>query len=367
MSYYVKRGNTFSVSSDNALDIHSKLPANNYIIKHNKNTDEFFLELTEEFKPISKFYGDTVKNADRIINTYLDRTVNTGVMLTGEKGSGKTLLAKTISTKCNALDIPTIIINQPYVGDAFMKFIQDIDQPCVILFDEFEKVYIDDTQEFVLTLLDGIINGRKLFVFTCNNKYKVDSNMKNRPGRIYYMLEFAGLDKDFILEYCNDNLINKEYTDKVSVVASIFSSFNFDMLKALIEEMNRYNESPQEALRLLNTKPEFDDSGLYTVDISVNGIAAIKVSPAQWDTNPLKMDDRSFGYALPTDTDKVPKESNDDYDDYGDRWSNIRLSGSEVSHVNASNGIFIFNRPNNVVVTFTRKSLVPLNYHHLAV
>lgn len=367
MSYYVRRGNIFSVSSDNALDIHSKLPANNYIIKYNKNTDEYFLELTEDFKPISKFYGDTVKNADRIINTYLDRTVNTGVMLTGEKGSGKTLLAKTISTKCNALDIPTIIINQPYVGDTFMKFIQDIDQPCVILFDEFEKVYIEETQEFVLTLLDGIINGRKLFVFTCNNKYKVDSNMKNRPGRIYYMLEFAGLDKDFILEYCNDNLINKEYTARVSVVANIFSSFNFDMLKALIEEMNRYNESPQEALKLLNTKPEFDDSGLYTVDITVNGVAAINVSPAQWEENPLKLDDRNFGYGLPIGANNVVSESNNSCGDFGDGWFHIRLSGSEVSYVNASSGIFIFNRPNNVAVTFTRKSPAPFNYHHLTV
>ena len=69
---------------------------------------------------------------------------------------------------------------------------QDIEQPCIILFDEFEKVYDDQDQEKALTLLDGVFPSRKLFIMTVNNKWRVNEHMRNRPGRIYYMLDFAG-------------------------------------------------------------------------------------------------------------------------------------------------------------------------------
>ena len=50
-----------------------------------------------------------------------------------------------------AQDVPTIVINAPWKGDKFNTFIQAIEQPCAILFDEFEKVYDRDDQEKILT------------------------------------------------------------------------------------------------------------------------------------------------------------------------------------------------------------------------
>ena len=63
------------------------------------------------------------------------------VLLAGEKGSGKTLLTKYISMEVAKQGIPTIVINQALHGERFNTFIQAIEQPCVILFDEFEKIY----------------------------------------------------------------------------------------------------------------------------------------------------------------------------------------------------------------------------------
>ena len=78
--------------------------------------------------------------------------------------------------------------------------------------DEFEKTYTKEGKNYqakILTLFDGVYSSKKLFLLTCNDKSKMDSHMLNRPGRLYYLLEFHGLDQAFIREYCEDNLIRK--------------------------------------------------------------------------------------------------------------------------------------------------------------
>lgn len=287
-TFYLKKGNTYTPTDSNAVDIRERLPAGNYIVQEDMFKN-LYLEQIDSFTFTGKRYGDNEKNTDRIMRTFLDRPAATGVMLTGEKGSGKSLLAKSISMRGYELDIPTLVINRPVGGDVFAKFIQDIEQPCIILFDEFEKVFDRDDQEAILTLLDGVFPSKKLFVMTCNDSYRVDSHMKNRPGRIYYMLEFFGLSHEFIIEYCQDNLNNKQYIDQVCKVAGLFDQFNFDMLKALVEEMNRYNESPQDAVQMLNAKPNLGSSSDFSVELVVDQqpIDKDRLVDSTWNGNPL--------------------------------------------------------------------------------
>ena len=241
MTRFIKNGTSFMVASDESMDVRDMLPPGNYTVKEMPMGGPLYLEHIDDFNRPSKVYGDCLKNTDRVIRTFMDRPNATGVMLTGEKGSGKTLLTKNIAIELAKQGVPTIVINAPWHGDKFNSFIQTITQPCAILFDEFEKVYDRDEQEAILTLLDGVFPTKKLFLLTCNDKYRVDYHMRNRPGRVYYMMEFKGLDVNFIREYCEDNLKNKNHIDKVCNFTSLFGQFNFDMLKALVEEMNRYN------------------------------------------------------------------------------------------------------------------------------
>jgi hypothetical protein len=354
MSYFLKSGTTFRVSSREAMDLHEALPPGNYTVKFDQMTSSFYLEQIDSFEVGGRLYGRTPALAQRILTTFQDRTASTGVMLSGEKGSGKTLLARLLSVSAHALGMPTIVINSPWCGDQFNAFLQMIDQPCVILFDEFEKVYDRDDQEKMLTLLDGVYPSKKLFVLTCNDKWRVDQHMRNRPGRIYYMLEFRGLDLAFVREYCEDNLVNKTHIDSVCTVSTVFDQFNFDMLKALVEEMNRYNETAQQAMEMLNAKPEFSNDINYAVTLQPLGqdIDSKLVETTTWHGNPLTQS-LALDYKLYAD----PGSKDSDWD-----WETCKFTQGDLRQIDSNKGRFVFVNAQGDRVTLSRVQDTKFNY-----
>lgn len=282
---FVQSGKIFRFNDNTANVVHPTLPAGNYVVQVDPHGN-FYLATADSFESPGKLYGDVIKNTSRVLNTFMDRPSGTGVLLSGEKGSGKTLLAKNIVSEAAKLGIPTLIINTPFAGDGFNKFIQSIFQPTVVFFDEFEKVYDSEQQEQMLTLLDGSFPSKKLFLLTCNNKWRVDDHMRNRPGRVYYSIDFGGLTPAFVEEYCIDNLKDKTWVKKVVTFSGFFNMFNFDMLKALVEEMNRYNEPPELAAKMLNAKAEYG-TDRYTVELFYNNVAIPDAEPSLWQGNPI--------------------------------------------------------------------------------
>ena len=359
MSYFLKSGNTFRVSSKEAMDLHDTLPAGNYVVKEMPMDGPLYLEHIESFEIKGKRYGDLDKNTDRILNTFMDRSASTGVMLAGEKGSGKSLLAKNLAIEAaKRMEIPCIVINAPWVGDKFNAFMQMIEQPCMVLFDEFEKVYDSDDQEKALTLLDGVFPSKKLFVLTCNDKWRIDQNMRNRPGRLYYMLDYKGLDANFIMEYCADNLKSElqHHAEKLCQIASLFNQFNFDMLKAAVEEMNRYNEEPQDALRMLNVKPEFDSGNAFTMKVIKDGeeVKTTDMETFEWKGNPLQ-----------GQVSVHVKEYEDEKDEDGDfdwNWKNIKFDPSHIKKIDSQSGKFVFANSEGVQLVLSKVNDRSYNY-----
>lgn len=287
-SCYLKSGKRYNVTDEIELDLHTVLPCGTYTVKQLQPSGEYVLVKIDNFVIEHKIYGKTSKHCNRIVRTYQERrkkktNKSTGVLLAGEKGSGKTLLAKLISIEAaKTYNIPTIVINEPLCGDGFNEFIQMIHQPAVIIFDEFEKVYKNQgmmtydgsgnggtTQDKILTLLDGVYPSSKLFIITCNEMNMLNDNLLNRPGRIYYSLEFHGVDDEFIAEYCEDNLNDTTHIPTIITISKFFSSFNFDILQSLVEEMNRYDESPAEALEYINANPKHSGQKEYNVQLYV--------------------------------------------------------------------------------------------------
>lgn len=255
--------------------VEENLPAGVYSLHIDKDIGFFFVKEDSFILP-TKIYGNAAKLADRIFNTYLTRVnegKSTGVKLEGEKGSGKSLLMKLIACKAISLNMPVILINRPFVGDEFNKLIVSLGKT-IIFFDEFEKVYTEkDHQNALLTLLDGGFQSTALFLFSLNDYSVISNALNNRPGRIWYSKKYKGLDKDFIIEYVQDNLPEPEkHLLTILAYTNQFDAFNFDMLSALIQEMKRYDETAIEASEFLGfTKSfSFKSPKTWTVTVTCN-------------------------------------------------------------------------------------------------
>lgn len=275
--FFVKQGTDWFLTNETFFDVRKKLEPRNYSLRFDNFRKQYFLVETNPFSIPEKVYGSLFKNTERFINTFKDREKSTGILLYGEKGSGKTLLSHYICAECNKIEMPTIIITEPFLTDSgnridyFTEFLQSIEQNCIFLFDEFEKVFDEEAQENILSFLGGINFTKSLFLFVANDKFRINQFMFNRPERIYYKMKFSGLEYDFIKEYCEEKLVDKTKLDSCIQIASTFYSLNFDMLKAIVEEVNRYNEFPNEALKLLNVELEDKDAQFDIFIVDKNG------------------------------------------------------------------------------------------------
>lgn len=361
MSFYLKDGELLWPTQEGVYDVRNNLPVGTYTVGSHPMRGWYLKPITD-FNITGKIYGKTTAQADRILNTFQTRPHSTGVLLNGEKGSGKTMLAKMISQKAAEKGMSTLVINTAFCGDSFNTFIQSINEPCVIVFDEFEKVFDEKEQEATLTLLDGVYPTKKLFVLTVNDKYRVNTHMRNRPGRIFYMLDFKGLDAAFISEYCNDNLINKAYTPQVCRLTLLFESFNFDMLKALVEEMNRYDESPNQSMEMLNAKPYEAGYTRHNVTITVGGkkLTAGEYYPSSIRGIPIAQEMLEFNIR------KTPKEGQD-VDEAG--FEEFEVTQHQLKNVDPEQGTFTYvlneGEENQIVFVIAKEAVKASTYSYL--
>lgn len=251
---YATEGRITRLFDGHCPDLHPKLRPGIYAVSRHPMTGEFFLEFDRDrFSMPDRLFGNISARSEKILKTFWSRNKSTGVFLCGEKGCGKTLLAKSIANNSN---LPVILIDAPYRGPAFNKFIASLDEEAVIFFDEFEKIYAPTEDEPnptapLLSLFDGVFSKRKLFLMTANTN-KLDPNMIERPGRIYYSIEYKCLDKESIRDYLNIYLDNKDHIKDVLDLVDFGKQFNFDLLATLVEEMNRFDETVYEAMETLN-------------------------------------------------------------------------------------------------------------------
>jgi len=245
------RDHTIINLEDRLPEVLDELPVATYALKIDV-TGKLFLEQIEDFKMPEKLFGTVGNTAERVLNTYKDRTGVTGMLLTGEKGSGKTLLGKKVALDLMAQGQPVIVVNIPISGDTFGIFLQKLGKPVTLFFDEFEKTYgREEHQNGLLTILDGVYPIKMLAILTSNDSSKMISPLLDRPGRVYYKIDYKGLEYAFIMEYAAEKLRNKDHLAELGRLATM-ADLNFDQLQALIEEMNRYDESVKDAVQLLN-------------------------------------------------------------------------------------------------------------------
>lgn len=268
----IKDGNIYSVMQGNSFDIQEQLPTKIFILGISKNGYFLEEEQNSKFNLVDKFYGEIENQTNRIISTFKIFERNLGVLFSGPKGLGKSLTIRNVCEKCIKDGIPVILIKEN-LGN-ITDFIQKIVQPCVIVFDEFEKIYQNDmrnnkddinTQNDMLDLFDSSLSGKKLFLLSCNDCNKISEFLLARPGRIHYHFKFERIKIDEIREYCNDNL-KKEYSniiEDICYLSTQISNFSYDMLKAVVFEINNYGSSIKEAREILNI--DSNDTSYYEI------------------------------------------------------------------------------------------------------
>jgi energy-coupling factor transporter ATP-binding protein EcfA2 len=251
--------------------IREDLPVGTYSIQVHPTSGSLFLRHEDNMVIPEKIYGKNSGYSARIIRMFeRNDKKNTGVMLVGEKGAGKTLLAKQISSILRGKNISTYIVNSALHGPSFNAFLSSIPRG-LVLFDEMEKVYDKEDQESLLTTFDGTVQTTHLMIVAANDKWALDRNFENRPGRLHYWIEYKGIDSEAIEEYCTDHLNQKNEIPKIVSLAEYLGMFTFDMLVSLVREMNIQELPTEEAMDILNIREDSWHKSHYSHTVKCEG------------------------------------------------------------------------------------------------
>lgn len=152
-----------------------------------------------------------------------------GILLVGERGNGKTLMAKALSSEIN---IPFYSIGDELNDDTTVKSIRDVfsearkNAPCVIFIDEIDKLdnsekviggsFLNESSPLIrelLTQMDGFkTNSGILVIATANSLFQLNSSLL-RSGRFDRIIEIRMPNKNerkLLFEYYSKNKKLKE-------------------------------------------------------------------------------------------------------------------------------------------------------------
>ena len=242
MSEFVKIGKEIKIKP-NGLD-YDLIPGKVYDLLYDDFNCCSYLQENGELnmpKRLYKFKGDDnfIKRCITYFNSDIS-TETTGVLLSGLKGSGKSVLAKRIAIESN---LPIVIVNSQYRLRYLNSFFKNIKTPTCIIFDEFEKNSYYWPTEQILDFLDGVQStSKKLVLFTCNNTDKFNDNLLDRTSRIRYWRTYDIKDNYvFIRELIKDKGL--ENIDELeSFILKNMKVISFDNINSFLEEYKLFKD-----------------------------------------------------------------------------------------------------------------------------
>ena len=262
---------------DDSMQTHNQLPAQAYLACFDQQSGPF-LKKYSDLKVSEKVYGVHLEKVDKVLNSFKIFNRNLGVILSGDKGIGKSLFSKLLSIKAIESGYPLIIINSYFPGIG--EYLAEIDQEIVVLFDEFDKTFElserggrdnnaekGSPQTEMLTLFDGIAQGKKLFIVTCNDINSLSKFIVNRPGRFHYHFRFEYPTAAEIEEYLIDSLDTDKAKEEIKNVVAFSqkTKLNYDCLRSIAFELNlglTFKEAIQD-LNILNLECERYTLAMY--------------------------------------------------------------------------------------------------------
>lgn len=228
-----------------------------YTIECTREEGFFLVNIGDKYTIPEKTYGNHKQAAIRVIKTHESKSGNTGVLLTGLKGTGKSLFVKIISNLVIEKGIPVIQINKAFQGEDIFTFVENIGE-CALVFDEFGKNYSSyrgdrsPSQVGLLSLLDGLTNSKRLHLFTENNTSDISEFLINRPGRVHYHFKYNRLSNAVIEELCKDSGLPEDIIAEMLSLSNRLKVLSFDIVKCLIAEWKLYGGKIQDHIGILN-------------------------------------------------------------------------------------------------------------------
>lgn len=210
---------------------------------------------------------------NRVVSTYRRIGKQMGVLFSGYSGSGKTVLAKRIAMKlCLEDKLPIILVD----GESISKLkyaMMALQQRAIFFIDEYEKQFKEtEDQNYLLTILDGIVDRQHLLLLTCNDPDKVNPYMLDRPSCLRYHFEFKGVDNAVISKIVDRDYLNPDYASILKLVLSSIPKLTYDMMFEIIRECNLYlTESPLDLVEDLSVPVAKFNSSNYHAQFQLHG------------------------------------------------------------------------------------------------
>lgn len=113
---------------DDTLKAYDGLPAQTYTVCFSQMTG-FFLKVRPDLVVKEPVYGVHPEKAEKVLRSFKVFQRNLGVILSGDKGIGKSLFARLLSAKAVEAGYPVIIVDQAFPGIA--SYIESIEQEVV--------------------------------------------------------------------------------------------------------------------------------------------------------------------------------------------------------------------------------------------
>jgi hypothetical protein len=158
-----------------------------------------------------------------------------GLLLIGNKGGGKSMLAEDIGNWGIAKGLPVLMIDSRQNPSVIRMVIQAMG-PCIVYFDEFGKIYKDGSEDgqenyrdAMLALFSDTSMTGVMMIVTANSRSELSEFMLDRPGRFAYRINHAGIDESTIREIAANYHLNEEFME-VMLRSNLGENTNYDSL-----------------------------------------------------------------------------------------------------------------------------------------
>lgn len=179
------------------------------------------------------------KFVDKVLSRYKIMESGTlGVMLSGLKGSGKTVMMKNLAVQSN---LPILLIDKSFAPSQLVNLFNKLSKiELCVLMDEIDKIGENYDDDYLLKILDGVnTTGKKLMIFTCNDAEDINEYLQDRCSRIRYWREFDVMPSSMIQNILSDKLKDKDEVKPLTdFIIENFGVVSFDNVISFVDEVN---------------------------------------------------------------------------------------------------------------------------------